>query len=310
MGMTPFTQTNTNTLSAIGNAGNDTFVLGAGFDAMDSINGGTGTDVLSADQSTITTITTPVTNITSVEKIQVTGALVANGTINFQHFGATELELADNTAGAATLVLKTEDVVQINGNVGDAMATTDDLTLSMGSNGSSDEAVLILSGTTINGDLNATDLESLLIQTTGGPVSIEGTTALNNGAGTETLTIEGDQNISFEQGGTITADIIDAAQLTGSLSIQSGSTADSTVIGGLANDYLGFGDDVSSNINGGAGADQSPGETSGAFLFWVRNSAAQQGLLRTIWFGWKDPLTPVGARPLRVPPPQSPAQRG
>lgn len=245
-----------------GGDGDDTFFLGVGYDLADQINGGAGSDVLSVEQGNITAIvSSTASTVVNVEKIQVTGPLSSNGTINFQHFSATELELMNGTVGAANLVLKTEDVVQINGNVGAAAATTDDLTLSMGSNGTSDEATLILAGTTINGDLIADDLEELEIQTTSGPVIIEGTTTLGASvtAGTETLTITGNQNIDFLTGADINADIIDASALTGELDIQSGSSsslANSIVIGGTNNDYLGFGDNVVNTVTGGAGNDK------------------------------------------------------
>jgi Ca2+-binding RTX toxin-like protein len=88
-------------------------------------------------------------------------------------------------------------------------------------------------------------------------ITVGGTTALNSSAAAETLTILGNQDLTFT--GAVTADTIDASGFTKVLTLTGGMAAQATITGGSGGDTL-RGSTSADIINGGAGNDTIRGD--------------------------------------------------
>jgi hypothetical protein len=242
-----------------GGTGNDRIDLGGdNFDTNDTINGGDGTDTIAMEEDdaiAVTTAAAQLANLSNFEVLDLTDQLAGNVTLTL--FGAaaasapTTLELsAGIDATDRTLTVASGSTIDLEANAGD------DITIAVAGSGTSDTATLILDNADIAANIQATSLESLTINSTGaGTVTntVTGTTAINSIAGTQTITVTGEDALTFT--GAVTADAIDASAFTGVLTLTAGTAATASVTGGTGNDILDLGDDNADIAVGGAGDD-------------------------------------------------------
>jgi S-layer protein len=212
--------------AAAANGQNMTFKGGSGADILDvsgyttndTIDCGAGVDrlVLTAAQ---TAVTVAQSNVTNCENIGLSDGVAAT-TYTLSHFGATGLRFGANTAGAATVVFPagtgTLDLQTFTG-AGGA------LTVNHAGSGTADIVNITVGSTTAGNTFGAAltfgGAETINLLSQGGANSFAGFT-MPASAGTQTLTVTGNQDISFITV-AVTADVLNASGMTGSGALNS-----------------------------------------------------------------------------------------
>lgn len=233
-------------ITITGGSGNDNFNMAGTYTTSDTINGGTGTNVLWLDNAEAD-VTETQTNVSNITKIRLTDALDGND-VDLSYFGATGLVLTadDNSAevtyaaGTGTLEFGIVDQEEVtftaNGNLA---STSDVLNVTLGSTtaGISDFGLLVVNNfETVN-------------------VTVQGGTATGNSIamapipGT-TLNVLGSFGSDL---GTVTAATINASGMT----LASATTTGVTLTAGTAAIVTGSGG--VDTITGSSGADRLQG---------------------------------------------------
>ena len=283
-------------LTITGGTGNDTFVLtanaaadelnvnaGAGDDTVtignvlanasstnvgDVLNGGDGTDTLTADVDLIdaAAVTTALTGVSKFETLNLNGFADANvvnvanissdvNRVNLSGVSGAFNNTINYAAGAQTLGL----------NIAAAVDAGQSLTLDAAGSATTDSLAIVnmlaATGTaqalSATSDLVVTDFETVSINT--GSYTTPTAQLVNVvNVGANTLTLSGSNGLTTTAGtGIITATTINASAMTGALIMGAAAASVTTITGGSANDTL-IGD-TSSTINGGAGNDTITG---------------------------------------------------
>ena len=239
----------TNTATVTGGSGDDTFDFSqaAGdLSTLDKVNGGSGTDILRVQDDDVIGTAATQTHVTNVETIYCDTTLAGN--LNLTHFGATNAKLAGIDGVARTITIPSGGSLELTADAGAANHI-----ISVSSNTASDSLSITLDDADFGANLDLSTFESVSILSKTAPNTITGTFALNNAAGTQTITVTGSQNLTF--GGVITADTLDASAFTGVLDTDNAVAALAmTITGGSGADQLGGGNSADL-ITGGAGAD-------------------------------------------------------
>jgi hypothetical protein len=235
--------------TATGDTGND-IINGGGTSAatqtlntLDTIDGGAGTDTLSA---VIASNVTPGT--LNVEAYNVSA--IAAATLDL--IGSTGITSLTNTGSSNTLT-----VTNVGGDVALTIASTANggtfNYVASGLLGTADAKSITVSGVT-GGTLNmGTGVETLTLDSIGSANSLAG---LSTSA--TTLNITGDQNLTIAAAGELTAQTtIDASAFTGRLTLQTDTTANMTLTSGSGADGITAdgGSAVLETISAGAGND-------------------------------------------------------
>ena len=222
-----------------GGSGDDTFIAdntaGTTFNAVDDINGSTGTDTLKV----YGTFTSTVGALTSIENI-VVDSMGAGAAWNFASVTGVNSLTNSRAAGAATVSVGTGVAVTLSGN---ALATGIQ-TINYAAADTS--GTLTLDNVNTNTGVAVVEtgaaLVTLNLATTGTASSI-GT--LTTGATTTTLNVIGASNLTVIDALVATVTKVDATAFTGKLSVVTGNTAAGTlaapgltVIGGTAADTI------------------------------------------------------------------------
>jgi len=230
----------------------DTFdaTTAGSLDTIDVIDGGAGSDTLTATSGGESMRPT----ISNVETISVT-ATAGTLTVDTRDISGTTIWNNESSAGAVTLNnLSTVPAVNINSgtddttiNFTDAALAAASQTLSIGVNDyvqSTGESITVTDAGGTTNKLEAITINSASLAST--------ITALTTtGVGTTTLTVTGDANLTITDAVAMTT--VSAADFTGNLSV-GGPAGASTYTGGSGNDTLttGAGNDT---LTGGAGND-------------------------------------------------------
>ncbi len=257
----------TNTLTCTGTSGNDTIDLsGAAGDytTTDTIDGGGGDDELRLDDADAD-VTVAQTNVTNIGTLRVNTTADTGFPINASHFGATKLKVVQVTSATSFTVPTGGTFECVN-----AADNTANITVLPVANTTADTLNLVLGeSTTANIDLSS--WETVNLETKTEAITVAGTLALNNAAGTQTLTVTGNQSLVFT--GVVTADEINASALgagiflnlgLGVASTVTGSAFADAVIGSTGGDIISGGDGNDfirgvaggDSMTGGSGADQ------------------------------------------------------
>lgn len=261
----------TTNINITGGTGADT-VTAANIDALDTINGGSGTDTLRT--GTALTAANAV-NITNFEVLEVTAD--ATTQIASAVAGVTTLSVNDSTTGSAngTITfsgLSATQALTVKA-VGDA---TDDVAATIATNTTADSIAVSL-GTTTAGVtfdvLTLNDYETITVNNSvaasviGSLTSSSATRAVINGTAATTITAISAANLATVDGSGSTANLVvgatgRASSITGGSGNDNltGSTVADTISGGAGNDTLdgGTGND---SISGGDGNDSITGGT-------------------------------------------------
>jgi hypothetical protein len=251
------TQTNAVAATITGGKGADTITLGASYVGgaagtanVDTVNGGDGIDKLSLTSATASGTTVVQANVSNFEVLDVSNALAGN--VNALHFGVNTVELsAGIDATDRTITLASTNTIDLEADAGN------DLSINVAGVSTTDVVNLILDNADIAANLQAGNVETLNITSTGtadgGQNTITGTTAVNSTAAVESIVITGAEALTFT--GVVTADIINGSAMTDILTLTAGTAGSATVTGGSANDVLNISNGLADIVNGGAGAD-------------------------------------------------------
>ncbi len=269
----------TNTAVVTGGSGDDTFDFSqaAGdLTALDTVNGGSGTDTLRVQDNDVIGTAANQTHVISVETIFCDTTLMGN--LNISHFGATNVKLAGIDGMPRTVTLPSGGSLEL---IADAGAANHIISVSLDT--ASDSLSVILDDADFGANVDLSTFENVSILSKTAPNTITGTFKLNNAGGTQTITVTGSQNLTF--GGVITADTLNASAFTGVLDTDNAVAALAmTIIGGGDADHLG-GSNLADSITGGAGADTINGLNGldtltggdGADTFLFKSPAAANG---------------------------------
>jgi RTX calcium-binding nonapeptide repeat (4 copies) len=273
------TQTNTTVLTYTGGAGNDTIILGATYDAFDSLDGGPGTDVLGGTTAVLGGTVEVQTNVVNFESLRVSDAHTT--AINVTHFGAIDEVILDAASNGGSITGATSGfMVSCGANAANASgggaltvtisgsATTDTATFTLNDCSQTAGLITFTGAETLNLVSNI-DLDGSAAN--GGVNTLAGAFTMTNTAAQEKLVVTGNEALTIT--GAITAEAIDASGFSepfimgadaasagvtiigggGADTILGSSSAD-IIDGGAGNDTIDSndGDDI---INGGAGAD-------------------------------------------------------
>jgi hypothetical protein len=209
---------------------------------LDSINGGAGTDTITA---VIAANVTPGT--ISVENYVVSATAAATLDLS----GSTGIASITNTGSSNTL-----SVTNIGGDVAITLSSTaDGGTFNYAASavaGTADAKTVSVSGVT-GGTLNmGTGVEALTVNSIGSANSLAGVTT-----GATSITITGDQNLTIAAAGELTQTTVDASAATGKITLQSDAATDVTITGGTGNDSITAdgGSAITETVDMGAGND-------------------------------------------------------
>jgi len=257
-------------VTVAGGAGNDTFIFDATgtFTTADTVNGGDGTDTLSATSATLVTASaaTPTTyRVTDVERITANTAVAAGATIDLTNISTTavRMTLSAANAGAATFNFNAGASTLVN-----TAATVGAITVDAAGTATTDSLTISNAGASAVDSLNAqaltaTDFETVTINSTGtGAAGVQSVGAISITAsvgGTPSLIITGSNQLTT---GVVTAAAgsIDASGMTASttgLDMVTGQNSAITITGSPVDDDLwgAITTAVSQTISGGAGND-------------------------------------------------------
>ncbi|MGE4239256.1 bluetail domain-containing putative surface protein [Ramlibacter sp.] len=254
-----FADTDANAVEAWGSENDDSFAFGAFYDGRDAVDGGDGIDTLSVSQAAAAGLTANQANLAGIEVLAFSDA-VASATYRPRLFG-----------GADTLVLQAAssadyEVVFATGFAALTLqaANTGVATLVCAGSATDDFLLVASSGHAAGGDLLHGDVVtdgfeavSLVNEQQDGGTSTFGAIFMADRAGFEALYFEGSGAFVV---GAITADGIDATELTASLRMTAASAVASAdaetleILGGTGADVL-WGSDGADDISGGEGDD-------------------------------------------------------
>lgn len=248
-----------------GTSGNDTFIADDTqttkvTSAGDVLNGGAGTDSL-----TIYGTPNAIPQISNIENVEI-DSMADTGSANFSTITGIQTMTIDRAAGAATVSVNDGVAVTLSNN---ALATKVQ-TVNFGATDTSASLTLnkINTNTTVDVALTGTKVATVNISTTGAASSIGN---LNLASTMKTVNVSGDQNLTIVDALDGDLDVLNAASLTGKLTVKSANNAadqdtavsgvdvtDLAITGGSGDDSI----DVSANaadneisVDAGAGND-------------------------------------------------------
>ena len=247
-----------------GTSGNDTFTAddtptAKVTSAADILNGGAGTDSL-----TIYGTPNGIPQISNIENVEV-DSMAAGGSANFSTISGIQTMTIDRAVGAATVSVNNGVAVTLSNNAASTVQT-----VNFGSTDTSASLTLnkVSTLTTVDVALTGTKVATVNIATTGAASSIGN---LNLASTMKTVNVSGDQNLTIVDALDGDLDVLNAASLTGKLTVKSANNAadqdaavsgvdvtDLAITGGSGDDSI----DVSANaadneisVDGGAGND-------------------------------------------------------
>lgn len=284
----------TGTIDFTGGLGDDTFTVN-GFTSADIVDGGEGTNTLEVTAANAEGITAENDNITNIQTLALTTPGTGNATLLADLIGdeITTVELEAGTVAAYTIRFNAGD------NTLTTFANTGALDVQAEGTATTDALTLNIDGAEAN-NLNLTSLrlnnvdrpsEQLTINSTDAPaghtigaVTLPDTNGVNNA-----ITITGNSTLTI--GGAVTADEIDASDMTNGAALVMNQGTPSTIAisitGSEGNDRLvgsGLRDSISGaggndTIVGGAGTDQLTGGGGiDTFFQAFADSAAQSAI--------------------------------
>jgi len=224
-----------------GTAGNDTFIADDTqtlkvTSAADVLNGGAGTDSL-----TIFGTPNAIPQISNIENVEV-DSMAAAGTANFATVTGIQTMTIDRAVGAATVGVNNGVAVTLSNNA----AATGAQTVNFGATDTSASLTLnnINTSTNVAVTLGGTNVSTVNIATTGAASSIGN---LSLPTTMKTVNVSGDQNLTILDALDADLTTLNAASLTGKLTVTSGAVTDAGAVAGVD------GNDLS--ITGGSGND-------------------------------------------------------
>lgn len=247
-------------ITVTGGSGNDTINAAGSYSTSDTLNGGSGTGDKLVLNSAEAAVAGNQSNVSGFENLQIANALANDLVIS--RFGCTQITLVGG--GTGTLTIPVGGTLEVSTNNSGALTVS----TPAGSDTTSDTLNVNVKGVNVAGNFTATSWEALNIAVSNGAVQFTGNITLNNIAGNQKITVTGNTALTLGDNiaaDTLTADELDASDLTAALTMTIRPQIAIVIKGGSGNDTL-AGSTSGDDVQGGNGNDRLIGFDGGDVL--------------------------------------------